>query len=149
MLGRKVLGTQGAMLKDFTKIIHKFVEANKDNAAMKEFVEPLAALNKEWGDLTMQIGMKAMQNPDEVGAAAVDYLYFSGYVTLAYLWARMALVAQETLAAGTTDVDFYNAKVTTARFYFKKILPRVRSHVDVIAGGVEPLLALDAEHFAF
>ena len=42
----------------------------------------------------MQIGMRAMQNPDEVGAAAVDYMYFSGYVTLAYLWARMALVAQ-------------------------------------------------------
>lgn len=149
LLGRKVLGTQGAMLKDFTKIIHKFVEANKDNAAIKEFVEPLAALNKEWGDLTMQIGMRAMQNPDEVGAAAVDYMYFSGYVTLAYLWARMALVAQEALAAGTTDVDFYNAKVATARFYFKKILPRVRSHVDVIATGVEPLFALDAEHFAF
>lgn len=36
------------MLRDFTKIVHKFVEANKDNAAMKEFVEPLAALNKEW-----------------------------------------------------------------------------------------------------
>ena len=149
LLGRKVLGTQGAVLKDFTKIIHKFAEANKDNAAMQEFVEPLAALNKEWGDLTMQIGMRAMQNPEEVGAAAVDYMYFSGYVTLAYLWARMALVAQEALAAGTTDVDFYNAKVTTARFYFKKILPRVRSHVDVIATGVEPLFALDAEHFAF
>ena len=149
LLGRKVLGTQGAMLKDFTKIIHKFAEANKDNAAMQEFVEPLAALNKEWGDLTMQIGMRAMQNPEEVGAAAVDYMYFSGYVTLAYLWARMALVAQEALAAGTTDVDFYNAKVTTARFYFKKILPRVRSHVDVIATGVEPLMSLDAEHFAF
>ena len=149
LLGRKVLGTQGAMLKDFTKIIHKFAEANKDNAAMKEFVEPLAALNKEWGDLTMQIGMRAMQNPEEVGAAAVDYLYFSGYVTLAYLWARMALVAQETLAAGTTEADFYNAKLTTARFYFKKILPRVRAHVDVIATGVEPLMTLDAEHFAF
>ena len=149
LLGRKVLGTQGAMLKDFTKIIHKFAEANKDNEAMKEFVEPLAALNKEWGDLTMQIGMRAMQNPEEVGAAAVDYLYFSGYVTLAYLWARMALTAQEALAAGTTEVDFYNAKVTTARFYFKKILPRVRSHVEVIAGGLEPLMSLDAEHFAF
>ncbi len=33
----------------------------------------------------MQIGMRAMQNPEEVGAAAVDYMYFSGYVTLAYL----------------------------------------------------------------
>ena len=149
LLGRKVLGTQGAMLKDFTKMIHKFAETNKDNAAMSEFVEPLATLNKEWGDLTMQIGMRAMQNPDEVGAAAVDYMYFSGYVTLGYLWARMALVAQEALAAGSTEVDFYNAKITTARFYFKKILPRVRSHVDVIASGADSLLALDAEHFAF
>src|SRR5690606_15557032 len=64
LLGRKVLGTQGAMLKDFTKIIHKFTEANKDNSALTEFIEPLAALNNEWGDLTMQIGMRTVQNPD-------------------------------------------------------------------------------------
>ena len=149
LLGRKVLGTQGTMLKDFTKIVHKFIESNKDNADLKEFLEPLAALNKEWGDLTMQIGMKAMQNPDEVGAAAVDYMYFSGYVTLAYLWARMALLAQQKLAEGSTETGFYSAKVTTARFYFKKILPRVRSHVDVIAGGLDPLMALSPEDFAF
>ena len=149
LLGRKVLGTQGGMLKDFTKIIQQFVDTNQDNLALAELIEPLATLNKEWGDLTMQIGKRSMQNPDEVGAAAVDFLYFSGYVTLAYLWARMAVVAQEKLNAGTTEIDFYNAKITTARFYFKKILPRVRSHVEVIAGGVEPLLALDAEHFAF
>ena len=97
----------------------------------------------------MQIGMKAMQNPEEVGAAAVDYMYFSGYVTLAYLWARMALVAQEQLAGDTTETDFYNAKVTTARFYFKKLLPRTRSHVDVIETGVESLMSLHADHFAF
>ena len=127
----------------------KFVEAHKDNSAMKEFIEPLAAVNKEWGDITMQIGMRAMQNPDEVGAAAVDYLYYAGYVTLAYLWARMAQVALSKLEEGSSDVDFYNAKVTTARFYFQKILPRVRSHVDVLSTGVESLMALDAEHFAF
>ena len=149
LLGRKVLQTQGALLKDFTKLIHKFCEANKDNAAMAEFIEPLSALNKEWGDITMKIGMKAMQNPEEVGAAAVDYMYFSGYVTLAYLWARMALVAQEQLAGDTTETDFYNAKVTTARFYFKKLLPRTRSHVDVIETGAESLMSLHADHFAF
>ncbi len=149
LLGRKVLQTQGALLKDFTKLIYKFCEANKDNTAMAEFIEPLSALNKEWGDITMKIGMKAMQNPEEVGAAAVDYMYFSGYVTLAYLWARMALVAQEQLAGDTTETDFYNAKVTTARFYFKKLLPRTRSHVDVIETGAESLMSLHADHFAF
>lgn len=149
LLGRKVLQTQGGMLRDFTKIVHKFVTANQDNAAMQEFLAPLAQLNKEWGELTTQIGMRAMQNPEEVGAAAVDYLYFSGYVCLAYLWARMALVAQQKIAEGSSDVDFYNAKVTTAQFYFKKILPRVRSHVEVLNTGLEPLMALNAEHFAF
>jgi alkylation response protein AidB-like acyl-CoA dehydrogenase len=54
LLGRKVLQTQGGMLRNFTKIVHKFCEANKDNAAMAEFVAPLAALNKEWGDITMR-----------------------------------------------------------------------------------------------
>lgn len=149
LLGRKVLQTQGALLKDFTKIIQQFCEANQGNAAMAEFIAPLAALNKEWGELTTQIGIRAKQNPEEVGAAAVDYLYFSGYVTFAYLWARMALVAQEKLAGDSTETDFYNAKISTARFYFKKLLPRTRSHVALIATGVESLMALDAEHFAF
>jgi hypothetical protein len=149
LLGRKVLQTQGAMLRQFTKIIHKFCEANKDNPAQAEFVGPLVALNKEWGDLTMRIGMKAMQNPDEAGAAAVDYMYYSGYVTMGYLWAWMAKVAQDKLAAGTTETALYEAKIKTAQFYFKKILPRTKSHVEVIDTGLETLMAVDAEHFAF
>ena len=149
LLGRKVLQTQGAMLRQFTKIIHKFCEANKDNAAQAEFVAPLAALNKEWGDLTMRIGMKAMQNPDEAGAAAVDFMYFSGYVTMGYLWAWMAKVAQDKLAAGTTEEAFYKAKIQTAQFYFKKILPRAKAHVEVIDAGLDTLMAIDADNFAF
>jgi hypothetical protein len=93
--------------------------------------------------------MKAMQNPDEVGAAAVDYLYFSGYVTLAYLWASMAKLAQDKLAAGTTEAAFYKAKVQTAQFYFKKILPRTKGHVDAIDGGLDVLMQMDVDAFAF
>ena len=95
----------------------------------------------------MQIGMKAMQSPDEVGAAAVDYLYYAGYVTLAYFWADMARLAQQKLAEGSTETAFYNAKVTTARFYFSKILPRTKSHVAVMASGNAPLAALAADDF--
>jgi len=149
LLGRKVLQTQGAMLRNFTKIVHKFCEAEAGNAAMAEFTGPLAALNKEWGDLTMRIGMKAMQNPNEAGAAAVDYMMYSGYVTLAYLWAWMAKVAQDKIAAGEGDKAFYEAKIKTAQFYFKKILPRTKAHVDAIDGGVDVLMQMDAEAFAF
>ncbi|MGV8822589.1 acyl-CoA dehydrogenase C-terminal domain-containing protein, partial [Pseudomonas aeruginosa] len=67
-----------------TKIVHKFCQANEANEAVKEFVAPLAQLNKEWGDLTMKVGMAAMKDREEVGAASVDYLMYSGYACLAY-----------------------------------------------------------------
>lgn len=149
LLGRKVLMSQGESLKGFTKILHKFCQAESDNAELKTYVEQLTALNKEWGEVTMQIGMKAMQNRDEVGAASVDYLMYSGYVVLGYFWARMAKVAQEKLAAGEGDAEFYRAKLKTAQFYFQRILPRTRSLVETMQSGSDNLMDLDQEHFAF
>ncbi|HLR17165.1 MAG TPA: acyl-CoA dehydrogenase C-terminal domain-containing protein [Alcanivoracaceae bacterium] len=149
LLGRKVLQTQGAALRNWTKVIHKFCQANAENKAIAEFVEPLAAYNKEWGEFTTAIGMQAMQNIDNVGAASVDYLMYSGYVTLAYFWAAMAAVAQQKLDEGTSEEDFYKAKIATARFYFKRILPRAAGHKGAAEGGLDCLMELDEEHFAF
>jgi len=149
LLGRKVMLTQGRMLKNFTKIVHKFCLDNVDNQALREFVEPLTQINKEWGDVTTQIGMRAMVNQEEIGAASVDYLMYSGYVTFAYFWALMAKVAQEKLAAGTTETGFYTAKVQTARFYFQRILPRTAGHVGSLKASVNSLLEMEVENFGF
>ena len=149
LLGRKVLGSQGKMLANFSKVIYQFCEENKDNDAMGQFVRPLARLNKEWGDLTSRIGMQAVDNPDAVGAAAVDYMYFSGYVTLAYLWARMALVAQQALETDTTEAKFYSAKIKTAQFYFSKLLPRTTTYVKRIDSGLEPFMSMEVDEFQF
>jgi len=148
LLGRKVLMTQGEALKGFTKIVHKFCQANEGNDTVKEFVEPLAKLNKEWGELTMKVGMAAMKNREEVGAASVDYLMYSGYACLAYFWADMARVAAEKLAAGTEEEGFYKAKLQTARFYFARILPRTRTHVDAMLSGADNLMEMAEEDFA-
>jgi alkylation response protein AidB-like acyl-CoA dehydrogenase len=149
LLGRKVLMSQGESLKKFTKVVHKFCKAQEDNADLKPMVDKLAALNKEWGEVTMQIGMKAMQNRDEVGGASVDYLMYSGYITLAYFWLMMANVAQEKLAAGADDAEFYKAKIQTAQFYFARILPRTESHKTMMLAGVETMMAMEEDHFAF
>lgn len=149
LLGRKVLMTNGESLKRFTKIVHKFCQANEGNEAMAEFIKPLVAINKEWGDLTMHIGMAAMNNPEEVGAASVDYLMYSGYAALAYFWALAAANSQAKLAAGEGDKAFYDAKVKTARFYFQRLLPRTRTMVDTIKSGANNLMELDADAFAF
>ena len=149
LLGRKVLMSQGELLKNFTKLIHRFNKSHSDNEAMAQFTAPLAKLNQEWGELTMEVGMKAMQDKDEVGAASVDYLMYSGYVSLAYFWAKMAAVAQSKLAEGTDNPEFYQAKIDTARFYFARILPRTLSHAAMVKAGNESLAAIDEQHFSF
>lgn len=148
LLGRKVLMTQGATLQNFTKIVHKFIKAQEGNEAVQEFVGPLATLNKEWADLTMKVGMAAMKDREMVGAASVDYLMYSGYVCLAYFWADMARVAAEKLAEGTSEEGFYKAKLQTARFYYQRILPRTRAHVEAMLSGSENLMDMDEENFS-
>ncbi|MDX1756762.1 MAG: acyl-CoA dehydrogenase C-terminal domain-containing protein [Marinobacter sp.] len=149
LLGRKVLMSQGESLKQFTKQVHVFCKENADNEQLKEFIEPLQAMNKEWGDLTMKIGMNAMKNRDEVGAASVDYLMYSGYAVFAYLWARMAKVALDAMAEGTTEEAFYNAKVQTARFFYKRMLPRAKSHAEMALAGADSLMDIQEDAFAF
>ncbi|MBW8357634.1 MULTISPECIES: acyl-CoA dehydrogenase C-terminal domain-containing protein [Pseudomonas] len=148
LLGRKVLGSQGKLLLGFTKIVHKFCGAHAEHPQFKAYIAQLDGLNRQWGELTTRVGMAAMKNPDEVGAAALDYLMYSGYIVLAYLWLRMALVAQQQLDAGEGDGDFATAKLATCAFYFKRLLPRTGAHLAAIDAGSDCLMSLPAQMFA-
>ncbi|CAD5106603.1 acyl-CoA dehydrogenase C-terminal domain-containing protein [Zestomonas carbonaria] len=148
LLGRKVLGSQGKLLRGFTRIVHKFCQAQAEHPQLKGHVAELVRLNQQWGELTQQIGMAAMKNPDEVGAASVDYLMYSGYVAQAYLWLRMAVVAQARLDAGSDEAAFYQAKLATCDFYFQRLLPRTVAHLTAAKAGSEGLMKLSAEQFA-
>ena len=144
LLGRKVLGDNGAKLKKFGQLIAEFVEEEGTNEAMQEFINPLADLGDKLTKLTMELGMKAMGNADEVGAAAVDYLRVAGHLCFAYFFARMAKVALEKQGSGD---PFYTAKLHTARFYFAKLLPETASLIRTARAGLAPLMAMDEALF--
>jgi hypothetical protein len=97
----------------------------------------------------MDLGAAAMKNPEEVGAAAADYLAVAGYVCLGWCWLAAAGVAAKQLAAGDAEADFYRAKLVTAQHYFGRILPRMDSHAAAARAGSAGLMELPAEHFAF
>ena len=107
---------------------------------MQEFVNPLADLGDKVTKLTTEIGMKAFQNADEVGAAAVDYLRVCGHLVFAYFWARMAKVA---LAKQSGGDPFYKAKLATARFYFAKLLPETASLIRSARAGAKPMMDVE------
>ncbi|HBN53050.1 MAG TPA: acyl-CoA dehydrogenase [Stenotrophomonas sp.] len=143
LIGRKTAVSQGAGLKLFLAEIEAFIAANAGNPAVAEFLPVLGAKAQEWGKLTMNVLQRAAANPDELGAASWDYLFYSGYVALAYWWARAVAATQ---SSSHTD-DFKQAKLETARFYYARILPRTLAHAGSMESGAEPLMAMDATRF--
>jgi hypothetical protein len=144
LIGRKVLGDNGAKLRKFGKLVAALVEAEGTRDEMAEFVNPLADLGQKVEKLTMEIGMKALGNADEAGAAAVDYLRVIGHLVLGYFWARMARVALDHADSGD---PVYRSKLATARFYFAKLFPETASLIRTARTGAAPLMELDAELF--
>jgi hypothetical protein len=148
LLGRKVLGNQGASLKKFGKQVEALVKAEMGNEAMAEFIQPLADIGQKVTQLTTELGMKAMRNADEVGAASVDYLRVVGHMVFAYFWARMAQVALAEIAkaedAAQRPDPIYAAKLQTARFYFARLLPETAGLIRSARSGSEVLMETDA-----
>ena len=162
LLGRKVLGSKGKLMKPVTAEIIKFCKEHRWNRQMRPFVIPLWKSVKRWKSLTRRVGFSAMRNRDQVGAASVDYLMYSGYVLLGFIWAKSAYVAQqkvsqqkgslqkiaeETNTEAVTDNSFYQAKIQTAEFYFAKILPRTETLAATIKTGSKSLMAMPEDNF--
>ncbi|WP_343599521.1 acyl-CoA dehydrogenase C-terminal domain-containing protein [Pseudomonas sp.] len=141
LMGRKVVASGGAYYKLFSGEIRQFIASA--GSELEEFAKPLGAYLDQLDGLTEWVLEQAKGNPNEIGAASVEYLHAFGYVAYAYMWALMARAAQ----AAEGDEAFYSAKLGTARFYFARLLPRVNSLVASVKAGSESLYLLDAEQF--
>ncbi|KAG0959303.1 hypothetical protein G6F31_011788 [Rhizopus arrhizus] len=143
LIGRKTASSQGAGLKLMLAEIEAFAKEHEGNEALAEFIGPLRAKAAEWGALTMDVLKRASANPDELGAASYDYLFYSGYVVLAYWWARSVAAAD----ASAHGAAFAQGKRETARFYFARVLPRTLSLAAASQAGAAPLRALADARF--
>ncbi|MGB0568389.1 MAG: acyl-CoA dehydrogenase C-terminal domain-containing protein [Alteromonas macleodii] len=148
LLGRKVMGSNGELLNVFVQEVRDYCNSLRDNAQFSAWTNALNSHLDEWQQITMDIGKAAASNPDEIGAASVDYLMYSGYVTVAYFWLKMAVKAQEQLDAGSTETEFYKSKILTTGFYFDRLLTRTRSLVSAMQSGADNLMSMPESMFA-
>ena len=142
LLGRKVLGDQGAAMKKFGKLVAQLAQETGTNEKMAEFIAPLADLGEKMTKFTTEVGMKAMSNPEVVGAAARGYLRVAGHLAFGYFWARMAQVALKAIDGGNSD-PFYQAKLQTARFYFAHLLPETATLLRTARADIATLMNTD------
>lgn len=146
LIGRKVLGSNGQLLRQFADIVRQFCHANSENEQLQKYVIELSRLVGEWQALTKQIAEDSADNPNEIGAASVDYLMYSGYLVLAYFWAEMARIAHLKLS-DPANRAFYEAKINTANFYFARLLPRTHGLSKSMLAGADSLMDMPVESF--
>ncbi|MBW3197474.1 acyl-CoA dehydrogenase C-terminal domain-containing protein [Marinobacter nauticus] len=139
LMGRKVVGSQGKLYELFAQDVAAFIEANSSDEALRPYLEPLAASLERLSDVTEHVVNQAANNPEAIGAAAVDYLDMFGYTALAFMWAKVVKAAAPKAEGDTSG--FYTGKVKTARFYFDRLLPKTVSLAEGIRSGSDAMMA--------
>ncbi|MCI2285669.1 acyl-CoA dehydrogenase C-terminal domain-containing protein [Colwellia sp. MSW7] len=148
LLVRKIATSNGAMLKVFTDEVNTYINENKDNDVMAEFIAPLGDAVNDLTHLTTDLLAKSQTNINELGASANDYLHVFGYTAMAYIWARMAQVSlSKKDNNGESGDDFYQSKLHTARYFYTRILPRRLSLIASAKSGCDCLFDIDDELF--
>jgi alkylation response protein AidB-like acyl-CoA dehydrogenase len=142
LAARKLSANNGRAVKEFSRLIDSYLASRlPDNKT--SYVAALARAFEDFNGATKHILDNLSSNPDEVAAAATDYLRLTGLVALAYLFARSADIAAST----DLSDSFYRGKIVLADFFATKILPQTGSLLESIEAGARPLMALAADEF--
>ncbi len=148
LVGRKLAQDGGKHVMAFFEMVKTFIKENEGNDGLKQdFVEPLKAASKDLQAAGMFFMQNGMKNPNAALSGSYDFMHLFGHVCLGLMWARSAKAALAALANGASDSAFYEAKLTTGRYYMARQLPMTATHLARIQSGADPVMALPAEAF--
>ena len=151
LVGRKVLLDRFKQLKIFTGEMLSFAAQalvwRKGSKADRKQAWTLTKLALKWRFLGYRLAMQGKKNPDAVGAGSVDFLMFSGYAFMAFMWAKMSTVARAQIKAGEGDRKFLEEKLHTAAFFFERMLPQADVHAKTIGANLDSVMAMPVDYF--
>ena len=145
LVGRKLPMHDGRLMARYLERLDRFLTENENDASMTEFLSPLALACTHLEESAEWIRRAVARDPEEAGAASYDFLRLMGLCALGHMWARSAKVA---LARREGDNSgFYEAKLSTARFFMKRLLPGTASLKLTLSAGADALMEMDADAF--
>ncbi|KUR79205.1 acyl-CoA dehydrogenase C-terminal domain-containing protein [Novosphingobium sp. Fuku2-ISO-50] len=148
LCGRKLAQNGGRAIQRLFALIDAEVADAGDNPAVALVAERLGKANGELKAATLWFMQNAMTDPNALGAGAYAYMTLTGVVTMGLMWLKMAKVAAATLAAGTQEPAFYEAKVICARHWALRVAPQAGSLRREVEAGPDTVMALPVESFA-
>jgi len=141
LVGRKLGRKGGAAPVALFGLIGGWITDNEKDDKLASVVKPVKRGLDTLQQATMWLAQHGMQNPNDAGAGAYDYLRMMGIVVTGWMWARMAKLSQEKLAAGATNKNFYEQKLVSARYWMERMMPECPMLLERIQMGSEALMA--------
>jgi hypothetical protein len=151
LIGRKTLMDKFSQLKVFTSEMRAFAMpillASKTSKRMKKYAWKTVKMSLKWHYLAFKLALQAKRNRDSVGAGSVDFLMFSGYAFMAYMWMKMAAKAESKLDTEDGNSQFFKDKLHSAEFFFERYLPQSKVHEKTISTNIESLMSMPSDFF--
>ncbi|HEX5359933.1 MAG TPA: acyl-CoA dehydrogenase C-terminal domain-containing protein [Fluviicoccus sp.] len=142
LMGRKVAKNNGVFVASYLAEIRAFNETLAGDVSLDFMRVALAQAADEIEAATQWVVEQSKVNPDEINAAAVDYMHAFGLLSFAYMWAKLAKAA-----AGKNEA-FYSDKLKLAKFFVTRQLPELTSRLASIKAGADSVMQFDMDYFA-
>jgi len=148
LVGRKLPKDGGRAIRSFMEEVNGFTKGHMENEAMLPYTKPLRGAVKNLEAATLWLMQNGMKNPNNAGAASMDYMHLFGLVALGYMWAMMAEKSLGALKEGANgSTGFHEEKLATARYFMERVMPEAAAHLARLEAGAESMMALEAEAF--
>jgi alkylation response protein AidB-like acyl-CoA dehydrogenase len=133
---RKLVNKNGDIINKYLEIIRNNCETK--NEKLKPFTKELQSQLEILSNFTSWIKEKIQNSKDDASAACNDYLKALGFVSIAHAWIKVLEVSFKDY---DQNKDFYEDKIQTANFYFKRVLPRAESHFKTATTGSDYIMS--------
>jgi len=132
---RKLVNKNGDIINKYLEMIKS--EINTGDEKIKPFVEDINTYIEILSNFTSWIKEKIQNSKDDASAACNDYIKALGFVSIAHAWFKVLEVSFKDY---DNNKNFYEDKIQTAKFYFKRVLPRVENHFKTATAGSDYIM---------
>jgi len=132
---RKLVNKNGDIINKYLDMIKN--DCDTKNEKTKPFAKELNDQIEILSNFTTWIKEKIQNSKDDASAACYDYLKALGFVSIAYAWIKVLEVSFKDY---DNNKNFYEDKIQTANFYFKRVLPRAENHFKTATTGSDYIM---------
>jgi alkylation response protein AidB-like acyl-CoA dehydrogenase len=132
---RKLVNKNGDIIDKYLEIIKN--DCDSENEKLKPFTNDLKLSLEILSKFTSWIKEKIQNSKDDASAACNDYLKALGFISIAHAWIKVLEVSFKDYEQ---NKDFYEDKIQTANFYFKRVLPRAENHFKTATSGSDYIM---------